>query len=323
MSRSSESRWLGEAAYRVLSYSFSIRWEWESAAERLDRALGSFAVPPDPKEERSPTLLELPPRYSFLGPGSRRDGRYRLLCDRAELTRSKDPEKVFSYLLWHVNAEALRRTDDFLLIHAGAAAGSGGAGVLLPGASGSGKTTLVAGLVRDGFSYLSDEAGVIDPATGRLFPYPRAITLKTGSFTHFPELAAAGEDFSPSRAEWHVRPEDLGSTAPGKPCEIRFVVAIRYVPETATSLTSISKAAGVMEVATNSMNLTLFGGHGLRALEGALRHARCFRLVSGDLPSAVHAVSDLVNGSRRRTGKTRQAKGRSKRATSGASSAAP
>jgi hypothetical protein len=293
-------RWLGEAAYRVLSYYFSIRWEWAPAGDRIDRVLGPFGVSPDPKEERSPPLPGVPPRYSLLTPSARGDGRYRLLCSEAKLIESKDPEDVLAYFFWHVNSEAFRGTGDFLLIHAGAVATPSGAGVLLPGASGAGKTSLVAGLVRAGFSYLSDEAGVIDPVTRKLFPFPRALSLKAGSFMYFPELAASGGDFSPSRAEWHVRPDDLAQGhILGEPCEIKFVVAPRYQPEAPTSITPLTRAEGVMELATNAINLSLYGGQALHVLEGLVSRARCFRLVSGDLPSSVQALTELTDGSRR------------------------
>ncbi|MGH2554719.1 MAG: hypothetical protein ACRDHO_03260 [Actinomycetota bacterium] len=324
-SRSREPRWLGEATYRVLSYYFSVRWEWAPAGERIDRVLGSFGVSPDPKEERSPPLPGVPPRYSLLRPRQRGDGRYWLLCSEAKLIGSRDAEDVLAYFSWHVSSEAFRRTGDFLLIHAGAVAAPTGAGVLLPGASGSGKTSLVAGLVRAGYSYLSDEAGVIDPVTRRLYPFPRALSLKAGSFMYFPELEGSGDDFLPSRAEWHVRPEELAQGhVPGEPCEIKFVVAPRYQPEAPTSLTPVTRAEGVMELATNAINLSLYGGRALHVLEGLVSRARCFRLVSGDLPSSVQALTELTEGPRRPRRRGQQPAGHSqRRANYGASGDGP
>lgn len=301
-SKSKEPNWLGEATYWVLSYYFSIRWDWAPAGERVDRVLGRFAVVPDPREEHSPPLAGVPPRYALLGPGARGDKRFWLLCSEAKLIASRDPEEVLAYLFWHVNSEAFRRTDDFLLIHAGAVVAPSGAGVLLPGASGSGKTSLVAGLVRAGFSYLSDEAGVIDPVTGKLYPFPRALTIKSGSFGNFPELAGARADLSPTRVEWHVRPEDLAPEAGalGGPSEIKFVVAPRYDADASTAVTPLPPAEAVMVLATNAINFSRYGGRALPVLEGVVRRARCHRLVSGDLPSGVRALAELTAELRRR-----------------------
>lgn len=63
---------------------------------------------------------------------------------------------------------------DHLLFHAGAVQGANG-GVMLPGVSGSGKSTLVAGLVRGGLGYLSDEVVAVSLSEPLMLPYPKAI----------------------------------------------------------------------------------------------------------------------------------------------------
>jgi hypothetical protein len=53
----------------------------------------------------------------------------------------------------------------------------------------SGKTTLTAGLVRSGWSYLTDEAVAFDWDTGRSRPFPKPLSVDPGSQHLFPELA--------------------------------------------------------------------------------------------------------------------------------------
>ena len=71
--------------------------------------------------------------------------------------------------------------------HAGAVAHEGN-GVLFPADPESGKTTLTCGLVRAGFSYLSDEAVAFRPGTSVIEPYPKPLSLDRGSWFLFPDL---------------------------------------------------------------------------------------------------------------------------------------
>jgi len=72
----------------------------------------------------------------------------------------------------------------FLELHAGvvgsATLGDEGGCILLPARPGSGKSTLTAALVHAGWSYLSDEAALLDAATMRVAPVPIAFCLKPG-----------------------------------------------------------------------------------------------------------------------------------------------
>jgi len=86
-----------------------------------------------------------------------------------------------------------------LFVHAGVVAWNGKA-IMLPGRSFSGKSTLVTSLVQAGATYYSDEYAVLDH-DGRVLPYPRRVSLRTGphgptgrlDLTH---LAPSGEDAS-------------------------------------------------------------------------------------------------------------------------------
>jgi hypothetical protein len=82
---------------------------------------------------------------------------------------------------------------DFLLnLHAGVVA-KGTNCILLPAASGSGKSSLTAALTHSGFSYFSDEVGLIQRSTLQVVPVPLAVCVKSTGWDlmsrYYPEIA--------------------------------------------------------------------------------------------------------------------------------------
>ena len=74
--------------------------------------------------------------------------------------------------------------------------------ILLSGASGSGKSTLAAALgygsaAGSDWRFMADEFAMVDPATARLSPFPRPISLKNDAIAVMRELAPPGR-FSPA-----------------------------------------------------------------------------------------------------------------------------
>jgi hypothetical protein len=292
-------RWKGEATYRALSYYFSVRWNVEGIEAFLDRAFGSFAVAVDPDESPWFFTPNVPPQYSIIRRSSERNP-YRLLYGgvEGELTRGNNLESVLGQLLTHVNGLAVRRSGDYLLIHAGAVSTPAGQGVLLPAVSGSGKTTLTAALVRSGFRYLSDEAGAIDPVTRMLHPYHKALTLKEGHASVFPELCPNGDGKSWLVGQWPVPTDEIRAGSAGSPCRIRFIIAPTYQSGAATDVTPVTPAEGAMLLLTNTLNLPVYRGRALLIATDVARQARSYRLVTGNVEDALEAITQLT--SRRR-----------------------
>ncbi|MGH2595261.1 MAG: hypothetical protein ACRDH7_04780 [Actinomycetota bacterium] len=286
-------RWKGKTSYRVLSYYFSVRWTWVEAGELAHRVLQEFAVPPDPEEERNPPTPGMPPCYSLVATGRGRDRRYELFYSDRMMFGGSEPSTILESFFWHVNAETIRRTGDFLLIHAGAVVTLTGEGVLIVGGSGSGKTTLTAALVRRGFGYLSDEAGAIDPVTRRLFPYPKALSVKVSKPDLFPERLD-GDGTGMLRNMRYLLPDEIRPGCVSGPCDVRFVVAHRYDDGAPTSLTPITSAAGIVELGRNALNLSIYGSRGLTLLADVASGASHFTLVSRTLEEALQAVVGLT-----------------------------
>ncbi len=288
-------QWKGEQSFRMLSYYCSIRWNVDAAGAYVRRWLGDFTVPDDPEELGEIWAPGLPPLYSIV---RRRPGpdAYNLLYGEGIMLSSRDLESVLAQLVWHVHSQAIRTTGDFLLIHAGSVSTRAHEGVLLPAPSGYGKTTLVTALVRAGFLYLSDEAGAVDPVSRKLYPFARALTLKDGHASVFPDLYRTGNGSGWAGAGMrHIRPEDIRPGARGGPCRIRYVVAHQYSPGEPTRVTPLTPAQGAMVLLANTLNLPRYRSRALPLVADVARGARSYRLVSGDLDEAVRAIRELTS----------------------------
>jgi hypothetical protein len=287
-------RWRGEQTFRMLSYYFAVRWNLEKAGQRIMYALRDFAVPPDRSEHPEVLAPGVPPLYSIVRSRSG-DSLYHLLYGEGTMRSAANLGTLLAPLFLHINAQTLRQSSDFLIIHAGSVSTPAREGVLLPARSGGGKTTLVTALVRAGFQYLSDEGGAVDPVSGMLYPYPRAITLKMGHANVFPELCGplTGPDWSHG-CKW-IHPADIRPGAVGVgPFPIRFVVAHEYRPGAATELTPITSAEGAMELLTNSLNLPRWRSRALPLVARVAREAQCYRMVSGSLDEEVRTIIELT-----------------------------
>lgn len=290
-------RWKGESAFRVLTYYFTVRWNRKRLGDYVERVLGHFAVPPDPREARNPPTPGLPATYSLVDLGTSANRRFRLLYGDQEMMGGDGPGESLEHLFWHINSETFRATGAFLLVHAGSVASPDGLGVILPGVSGAGKSTLTAALVRAGFDYLSDEAAAIDPVSRRIYPYPKAISLKKdtrGGLGLLAELRARRNGAEYIKRQWYLPPEEIRSRAVGGPCRVGLIVLTRYQEGSDTEVTPITPAEGAFELAQNALNLSMWEGRAIPLLADVARGARTYRLVSGDLQDAVRTISKLA-----------------------------
>jgi hypothetical protein len=291
-------RWRGEQAYRVLSQSFSIRWSGRITADRVHYVFAGFAVP---RGRRSAGKSESGDRasvYSLVDLGPRHPRRYRLVLADEQLISSPNADDVSTHLLYQILKRMQEKNDEFLLIHAGSVVTPRGEGVLLPADAGSGKTTLVAGLIRAGYGFLSDEIGVIDHGAGVLRPYPRALNFKEGAVTIFPDLAPHNNGSPLPGSLGYLRAEEIRADAMAAPSHVRFVIAPRYQEGAATRVTALSTGASVKELWSHAINLGAHGGRALTILAEVAQGARGYRLISGDLEEAVQAVHELTESPR-------------------------
>jgi hypothetical protein len=218
---------------------------------------------------------------------------YLVCCDDEVIVETGRLDRALSVLLWHINAEVVRRsTPRHPVIHA-AAATRDGMTVLLPAAPESGKTTTVAGLVASaGFGYLTDEAVAIEPATLTPRPYPKPLTIDRGSWGVLAGLRPSREGVV--TGQWQVpasaiRPDAVASAAP-----IRFVVEPAYNRSADTRLEHVSRAAMLVRLADSTFNFQEAPQRNLAVLARVLERAECYRLPISDLHDGVQLIAKLL-----------------------------
>jgi hypothetical protein len=193
-------------------------------------------------------------------------------------------------LMADVNSAAVASRPDKLVLHAGAVS-LRGSGLLLPAQSGAGKSTMTAALILRGFRYLSDEAAAIDPISLEVEPYPKPLTLSGGS------LALLGRHALPGDAgglKQVVACSALRAGAVSRPVPARLLIFPSYQPGATSTLTPMSRAEALVEVAGCSFNFVDHGGAWMPLLQRLVTACWCGRLTIGDLEEATELVTELV-----------------------------
>jgi len=278
--------WATDACYRILGYTFRVRASAPGCADALERTFGSFATR-DSEPEGSYEITD----------SDARAGTCDLYVGDRRVLQGASPSTAFDLLAWHAMREAVSHSDDFVLVHAGAVS-SGGRAIVLPASAGSGKSTLVAGLVRAGMTFYSDEVAAF-AGDGTVSAVPRSIVLKPTSIPVFePPLPALPAETAPFlTSTYPLRPGDIGSPEIGVPAPVGYIVFPEYEKDATTALEPITRAQTLVEMATQCFNLEEVGGRGLEVLARVVDGAGCYRLRVGDLDSAVEAVRSIVEGS--------------------------
>jgi hypothetical protein len=277
----------------ALSYRFAVRTDDDGVGRQVDAALAGL---------RDGTATAAVAHWYSLTAVDVPGGTVDVTRDGEPLARRQQAGDALGWVVWDVNRAAAEAGADHLLFHSGAVEADG-TGVLLPGASGSGKSTLVAGLVRAGLGYLTDELTALDMASGRLLPYPKPITVKPGSFDVLSDMdpdacATAGTGPWAGR-EWHVAVGEGTGRGIGTACPPGFVIAPRYDAGADTTLTPLSDTQAFFALAVNAVNLVPHGSVGTSALGRLALECGCFSLVFSDLDEACRRILDLVAESAR------------------------
>ncbi len=273
--------------YRALEHTFEVATSDAAIRDYLAAVLGDLAAPGDGVTTASGYEL------SVRSPGAEGDRRAWVVRDHDKAVLATHwLDRALYTLLWHINAETIRRSaPHYPVVHA-AAATYGDVAVLLPAPPDAGKTTTVAGLVRAGFGYLTDEAAAIDPHTLRVQPYPKALSIDRGSWEVLADLRPAHHH--QIEGQWQVPASSIRPDVVADATRVRLVLLTSYEGGAATRLEPAHRAEMLLRLADSTFHFRDAPQRNLDVLARMLEDAACYRLVLGDLDEAVRLVGELV-----------------------------
>ena len=234
-------------------------------------------LPPGWKPAPSPVVDHL---YSLLVGGAGPQANVRrfnlLYAGPARLARTMNLDEVFELLesdLQRTIAEAARGR---VFVHAGVV-GWGGRAIVLPGRTLSGKTTLVAGLVRAGATYYSDEYAVFD-ARGRVHPYPKPLSIR-------------GENGGQPRK---CPAEALGGLPGVKPLPVGLVAVTDYQPVARWRPRLLSPGQGVLTLLANAVAARRRPKAALATLQEVVSRAPVLKGTRGEAEEEFDAMLEQI-----------------------------
>lgn len=120
---------------------------------------------------------------------------------------------------------AVRTRNDCAVFHAATVAVDGRC-ILMPGGKGSGKSTLALTLGREGARYFGDELAFVRFDDQKLEAFPKAVTLKQGSFPFAPD-AMTHQDRVRGPIRYQSPPSSAGL---GEQASVGLILFPRYLP---------------------------------------------------------------------------------------------
>lgn len=199
--------------------------------------------------------------------------------------------EVLDHLQWHVNSQVIDRVSQRGTGFHAAALQRDGVTLLCPAESGSGKSTLAAALVRDGWTYLSDEAVEIDPAAGQLVPYPKAITLDPGAQHLFPEVRPEVADTQ----SWYADPDAWGPRAAYVPSAPTVVLLPRFALGGGLLVDSLAAGPALLALAQSTFHFRRGPERNLRRLGRMVRTTPVYSLRYESLDLALEGVRRVLD----------------------------
>ena len=183
----------------------------------------------------------------------------------------------------------------YLLLHAATVERNGRA-LMMTGESGAGKSTLAALLGERGWRLMGDEFALVEPASGLVHPFPRAISLKNASIdvvtseldaSRFGPLLAG----TPKGTIRHLRPNDAAVAAMDQTASPALLLFPRFGFEAA------ARDVGAVEVFVRltqaSTNYVAMGEAGFKALTSLVSNVPAQAIDYGNAAEAIMLVERL------------------------------
>ena len=190
-------------------------------------------------------------------------------------------------LLFHIDksitVELQNLRPDLFFVHGAALAWQGRVAVL-SAPPGTGKSTLTLVALQLGFEYFSDELAPIDLQRLTVYPYPRALYLKTPPPPPHSLPGGAMEH----GGRYYV-PAPPTTTSP-RQAPLAALIFLRRDNETFSGLRPISAASGATRLIANTLNLLAHPAVGIDAAVKVSQAVRCFELDATNLIAASGSI---------------------------------
>jgi len=181
------------------------------------------------------------------------------------------------------------------LLHASSAEKDGRA-LVMTGESGAGKSTLAALLGERGWRLMGDEFALLDLDSGRLWPFPRAISLKNKAIEVMEAEVAPARfgprlEGTPKGAIRHLRPNAEAVARMGEPARPALILFPRF--GAAPAVRGVGQAEVFMRLTQASTNYVALGRRGFTALTRLVRGTPALAIDYPDAETAIGQIEDF------------------------------
>lgn len=218
------------------------------------------------------------------------DGEWRVRVADEVVSTGDNLDTLLGSLDWLLITGALERRDDIFQLHGAAlCAPTRRGGIVLVGDSGAGKTTLSLGLMLSGFVPFTDDVALLEPTTLNLQPLRRAFHVNDETWSLIEGLSGPLTRERDLPSGYFMPPQWAECPVP-----VRWIVFLDRRSSPPPRLAPLSTAEAATALLGQSLSVRRTARVALRTAARLTELARCYRLVTGDLPESINTIKELV-----------------------------
>jgi HprK-related kinase A len=185
----------------------------------------------------------------------------------------------------------------YLLLHAASVERDGKA-LIITGESGAGKSTLAALLGESGWRLMGDEFALLNPATGLLHAFPRAVSLKNGSIAQIEAMVGRDRlgpvlDGTPKGRIRHLRPNSDAIARMAETAAPALILFPRFGADLAPAERPVGMAETFVRLTQASTNYVQLGLAGFESLTGLVTGTTARAIDYADTAAALALVERI------------------------------